>query len=277
MTFAATGKPAFGADTVAAVFQRILNDEPTIAAVPSPFREVIARCLDKDPHARPAAWDIVFQLLGHQDVEAASSAIELPEGVRGPDRLTVDRPERGAVPQNATRPDAYTRPDRTRVAPRRWTRARTLVAACSAIAVAGAAVIAFVLWPDTGSRGSVSPGRVTVGSANFAKSALLAEIYAQALEAKGYRVTRRFSLGARETYYEQVRSGQIDVIPEYSGALATFLDPSSDVPTAAQVRSTSWISVTTSPSRPMTAPRSSGSSRTASSRRRTSSRGGLIG
>jgi hypothetical protein len=33
------------------VFQRILNDEPAIAAVPSPFREVIARCLDKDPRA----------------------------------------------------------------------------------------------------------------------------------------------------------------------------------------------------------------------------------
>ncbi|GAB2801063.1 hypothetical protein GCM10027176_01420 [Actinoallomurus bryophytorum] len=233
MTFAATGKPAFGADTVAAVFQRILNDEPTIAAVPSPFREVIARCLDKDPRARPAAWDILFQLLGHQDVEAASSAIALPEGVRGPDRLTVDRPERGAVPQNATRPDAYTRPDRTLVVSRRWTRARTLVAACSAVAVAAA--LAFVLWPGTGSRGAVGPGRVTVGSANFAESSLLAEIYAQALEAKGYRVTRRFDLGDRETYYEQVRSGQIDVIPEYNGALATALDPAGDVTTAARV------------------------------------------
>jgi glycine betaine/choline ABC-type transport system substrate-binding protein/predicted Ser/Thr protein kinase len=232
MTFAATGKPAFGADTVAAVFQRILNDEPAIAAVPSPFREVIARCLDKDPRARPAAWDILFQLLGHQEVEAASSAIELPEGVRGPDRLTLDRPERGGVPQDATRPDAYTLPDPAPVAPRRWPRA--LVAACSAITVAGAA-IALILWPDAGSGGSVSPGRVTVGSANFAESSLLAEIYAQALEAKGYRVTRRFNLGDRETYYEQVRSGQIGVIPEYNGALAAALDPASDATTKAQV------------------------------------------
>jgi glycine betaine/choline ABC-type transport system substrate-binding protein/predicted Ser/Thr protein kinase len=239
MTFAATGKPAFGADSVAAVFERILSDEPAISAVPPPFRDVIGRCLNKDRRERPAAWDILFQLLGYQDVEAASSAIELPEGIRRPDRITLDRPERGGPPRNVTRPDRHTAPDRTHVVPRRWMSVRTLVAAGLAVTVAGAAALVLVLWPDGGSRRSAAPPPpakvTTVGSANFAESSLLAEIYAQALEAKGYRVTRRFNLGDRETYYEQVRSGQIDVIPEYNGALATALDPSSDAATAAQV------------------------------------------
>jgi glycine betaine/choline ABC-type transport system substrate-binding protein/predicted Ser/Thr protein kinase len=232
MTFAATGHPAFGADSVAAVFHRILHDEPDISAVPAPFREVLGRCLDKDPRVRPAARDILLQLLGYQDVEAASAAIELPEGIRTPDRLTIDR---GISPGNLTRPDRFTRADRTLVAPRRWPWA----AAAGCAVVVAAAVLAFFLWPG-GSvpirRPAVVPGpAVTVGSANFAESSLLAEIYAQALAAKGYRVTRRFDLGDRETYYQQVRSGQIDVIPEYLGALAVALDPSSEAATAAEV------------------------------------------
>ncbi|MDN3356920.1 glycine betaine ABC transporter substrate-binding protein [Actinomadura sp. DC4] len=233
MTFAATGRPAFGTDSVAAVFHRILHDEPDVSAVPPPYREVLARCLDKDPRGRPAARDILLQLLGYQDVEAASSAIELPEGIRGPDRLTIDR---GVPPENLTRPDRFTRPDRTLITRRRWF--RPLVAGCAAV-IAGAAVLTYVLWPGG------SPGRaatppvpapaVTVGSADFAESALLGEVYAQALESRGYRVTRRFGLGDRETYFEQVRSGQIDVIPEYLGALAVSLAPSSDAATGAEV------------------------------------------
>ena len=76
---------------------------------------------------------------------------------------------------------------------------------------------------------------MTVGSANFAESSLLAEVYAQALEAEGYRVTRRFGLGDRETYVPLVRSGEIDLIPEYTGALAASLDPATTAATAAEV------------------------------------------
>lgn len=62
-------------------------------------------------------------------------------------------------------------------------------------------------------------GTVVVGSANFPEDVLLAEIYAQALEAKGIKVTRRFNIGAREAYYPQVVAGAITVFPEYNGAL----------------------------------------------------------
>ena len=240
MTFAATGRPAFGADSVAAVFNRILSEEPEIAAVPAPYQETLRRCLDKDPRERPDARDILLRLLGYQDVETAASAIRLPEGVRRADHLTVDRPERGHM-GSGTRPDRYTRPDRTPAVPWRRRRTRTLIASGVAAALIGVTALVFALRPDGGPGRAavrppaVPPPAVTVGSANFAESALLAEVYAQALEAKGYRVTRRFNLGDRETYYEQVRTGQIDVIPEYTGALAVKLDPSSSAATAAQV------------------------------------------
>ena len=72
-----------------------------------------------------------------------------------------------------------------------------------------------------GGTGKAASGTIVVGSANFPESAALAEIYAQALEAKGFKVTRKFNIGAREIYYNQVVSGGISVIPEYDGALLT--------------------------------------------------------
>jgi osmoprotectant transport system substrate-binding protein len=60
---------------------------------------------------------------------------------------------------------------------------------------------------------------VVVGSANFPESELIAEIYALALQAKGVKVTTKLSIGAREVYYPQVKSGAISIIPEYNGTL----------------------------------------------------------
>jgi osmoprotectant transport system substrate-binding protein len=62
---------------------------------------------------------------------------------------------------------------------------------------------------------------LVVGSANFPESQLLAEIYAQALTAKGLKVTKKLNIGSREVYYDQVKSGAISVMPEYNGALLT--------------------------------------------------------
>jgi osmoprotectant transport system substrate-binding protein len=77
---------------------------------------------------------------------------------------------------------------------------------------------------------------IVVGSANFPESQLLGELYAQALEAKGAKVTRKFNIGSREVYYDQVKSGAITVMPEYNGALlTTSVDKSSDAVTTADV------------------------------------------
>ncbi|MFD0682889.1 ABC transporter substrate-binding protein [Actinomadura fibrosa] len=71
------------------------------------------------------------------------------------------------------------------------------------------------------SGGGGGKGTITVGGANFPESGLIGELYAQALEAKGLKVNRKFNIGAREIYYEQVVKGGISVMPEYNGALLT--------------------------------------------------------
>ena len=64
-------------------------------------------------------------------------------------------------------------------------------------------------------------GSVVVGSANFPEIELLGQIYADALQGKGIKVTTKFNIGAREVYYPEVVKGAITVIPEYNGALLT--------------------------------------------------------
>ncbi|HEU4587133.1 MAG TPA: glycine betaine ABC transporter substrate-binding protein, partial [Gemmatimonadales bacterium] len=58
---------------------------------------------------------------------------------------------------------------------------------------------------------------VVVASKPFGESFLLAEMFAQVLEAHGMRVTRRPGLGATEIAFNALRTGAIDVYPEYTG------------------------------------------------------------
>ncbi|MGH3153869.1 MAG: serine/threonine protein kinase [Streptosporangiaceae bacterium] len=63
MIFAATGRLAFGGDSVMAVMMRIINDVPDLTGVPDSLRPVIIECLDKDPARRPKARDIMLRLV----------------------------------------------------------------------------------------------------------------------------------------------------------------------------------------------------------------------
>jgi osmoprotectant transport system permease protein len=58
---------------------------------------------------------------------------------------------------------------------------------------------------------------VVVGSKPFGESYLLAEMFAQLLEARGFAVERRLGLGATEIAFAAIRSGAADVYPEYTG------------------------------------------------------------
>lgn len=69
-----------------------------------------------------------------------------------------------------------------------------------------------------------SGSKVVVGSASFPENALLMEIYAQALEAKGISVDRKPNVGQREVLYQQLKSDAITVVPEYNGGLLDYLD-----------------------------------------------------
>jgi osmoprotectant transport system substrate-binding protein len=74
--------------------------------------------------------------------------------------------------------------------------------------------------------GSASSPTIVVGSANFTENQILAEIYAQALTAKGVNVTKKLSIGSREAYFPGLQDGSLDLIPEYTGVLLQYLNKS---------------------------------------------------
>ncbi|WP_107428854.1 ABC transporter substrate-binding protein [Streptomyces kebangsaanensis] len=76
--------------------------------------------------------------------------------------------------------------------------------------------------PLSGDR--ASGDTVVVGSNNFAESILLADIYGEALKAKGIKVTYKPNIGSREATYGLLRNGSVTVLPEYNGALLAYLD-----------------------------------------------------
>jgi osmoprotectant transport system substrate-binding protein len=77
---------------------------------------------------------------------------------------------------------------------------------------------------SAGSETKAGAGTVVVGSANFPENALLAEIYAGALTAKGVKVEKKLNIGSRETYIPALKDGSIDLIPEYTGVLAQYFN-----------------------------------------------------
>jgi osmoprotectant transport system permease protein len=72
-----------------------------------------------------------------------------------------------------------------------------------------------VLWQLGAAPTEARP--VVVASKPFGESYLLAEMFAQLLEARGLRVDRRPGLGATDIAFRALRAGSIDVYPEYTG------------------------------------------------------------
>ncbi|MCH0561650.1 MULTISPECIES: ABC transporter substrate-binding protein [unclassified Streptomyces] len=99
----------------------------------------------------------------------------------------------------------------------------------AAALVAATALLTGCSSDDTGDNpldGAKADGKtVVVGSNNFPESILLADIYGEALKAKGIKVTYKPNIGSRETTYGLIKNGSITVLPEYNGALLAYLDP----------------------------------------------------
>src|SRR5918998_1706593 len=104
------------------------------------------------------------------------------------------------------------------------------------LAAVGATVAALLLagcgggGDPLGQQNSAAPtateagGPIVVGSANFTESAIIAEIYSQALAAKGVESSTKLNIGSREVYIQALQESSISVVPEYTGNLLDFVD-----------------------------------------------------
>ena len=103
----------------------------------------------------------------------------------------------------------------------RYAPAALLVAICAAIATAAAPAF------------SAAP--VTVGSKRFTESYILGEIVRQTLQAHGIAATHKQGLGNTGILEQALRSGAIDVYPEYTGTIAREMLKRQDNPTLDQL------------------------------------------
>ena len=147
--YAATGRLAFGADSVPAVMHRIMYEEPDVTGLPPSLRTVAGECLDKDPARRPSARDLLLRLV---DPSASRDPAGFPahQGAAGPiapaDGLADSVPH--TWPQHppagptlpGSQPAGVSGPGRTTA----WSRRTPVLAACGA-AAAALIVLAVVL------------------------------------------------------------------------------------------------------------------------------------
>ena len=129
----------------------------------------------------------------------------LPEGIR------LQKATPAAAAMGYTAGDGVTR--------RHW-RAIVLAVVVASATLVGAGSLASGMIAGIGTGGIASGGplpKVVIGSKDFTESNVLGELYAQALEAQGQPVERRFNLGATAVADAALRGGQIDMYPEYTG------------------------------------------------------------
>ncbi|WP_169750174.1 serine/threonine-protein kinase [Streptosporangium amethystogenes] len=98
MVFAATGRPAFGQDSVPAVIYRVMNEDPDLSELPDTLRPIVTSCLSKQAEERPNASEVLFALLDTQSEEASA-----PEPPRPPPAVPP-LPAASPVPSPAVPP-----------------------------------------------------------------------------------------------------------------------------------------------------------------------------
>ncbi|WP_369237775.1 serine/threonine-protein kinase [Streptomyces sp. R21] len=143
VVFAATGHGPFDADSPYLAAYRVMSEEPVLDAVSVPLREVVSRCLAKEPAARPGLDELA---------RAFASALPDP----GPDE-TPTVSQRHPDPQPTVAPSAVPsegpRPAFAPVEPppvARRTRARRLAVPAAVAGVLVAALLAYFLGPLKG-------------------------------------------------------------------------------------------------------------------------------
>jgi osmoprotectant transport system substrate-binding protein len=130
----------------------------------------------------------------------------------------------------------------------RWSRSRNVggrvtaliaVAAMSAgLAACGSSSSSSSSSSSTASESASTPGAgkptVTIGDKNFPEENILGQLYAQALEAKGYKVDLKSEIGSSEIIYKALTSGKIEMYPEYTGVFLSAVAEQTKLPTSAE-------------------------------------------
>jgi len=104
------------------------------------------------------------------------------------------------------------------------------------LAVAAALLVLAACTGGARAAPTPSPGTVVVGSFDFPESEVLAEVYGQALRARGIPVEMELGLGPRELVDPALLRGLVHLVPEYQGSALDFLTAAS--PAAADSAST---------------------------------------
>ena len=85
-------------------------------------------------------------------------------------------------------------------------------------------VLALLVMLPTGGCGKRGGETIVVGSKNFTEQIVLAELFAQQIEAhSALRVDRRLNLGGTFICHDALVSGRIDLYPEYTGTALTAI------------------------------------------------------
>jgi eukaryotic-like serine/threonine-protein kinase len=172
MIYAATGRLAFGADSVPAVMHRIMYEEPDVSRLPPALRPIVLECLDKDPGRRPSARDLLLRLVD-PSAPHAPAAFPAQGGAAGPlppvDGLVDSVPATGPQYPPAGPTFPVSQPGNPSVPGRAPARSRrTPILAAGGAAAAALVVLAVVLLtrgsPPTSSGGS--GGNSLAGSAS---------------------------------------------------------------------------------------------------------------
>ncbi|WP_422115900.1 ABC transporter substrate-binding protein [Brachybacterium sp. UNK5269] len=77
----------------------------------------------------------------------------------------------------------------------------------------------------TASDAGGAAGSVVIGSQAYYSNEIIAELFAQVLEAEGLTVERQYQIGQREVYMPELEAGSLDLLPEYLGNLLQHYDP----------------------------------------------------